>query len=88
MDHRIFISDDQAMKELSDSRNHVLAEYIFEGISHYGFMHASYIITEALIEATRVNLQHVGEYMESRLGIEVDYSFKNKMTQKAITPKQ
>lgn len=51
-------------------------------------MHASYIIPEALIEATRVNLQHVGEYMESRLSNIVDYSFKNKNTQKAISKEQ
>lgn len=87
MDSTIFKSDLQALKELSDSRNTVLAEYIFEGISHYGFMHASSVITEALIEATKINLQHVGEYMESRLENVVEYSFKNKKTQKAILEK-
>ena len=78
--------DKDVGKEVKNSRNHVLAGYIFEGISHYGFMHASYIISEALIVAIEENLQHVGQYMESRLK-KVVHCFNNKNTQKEITKK-
>ena len=67
----------EIMEDFYSCRNHVLAGHIFEGISHYGFMHASYIISEALIVAIELNLQNVGQYIESRLQ-SVEHSFKNK----------
>ena len=49
-----------------------MAEVIFHGIKHYGFMHSSQFITEAVIAATRLGLESLREYLKSRM-MKVDH---------------
>ena len=58
------------------SNNMPMAEVIFYGIKQYGFMHSSQFITEAVIAATRLGLESLREYLETRM-MRVDHCFPN-----------
>ena len=59
-----------------------MAEQIFLGMKDYGFMHSSHFTTAAVIEATRLGLPSMKEYLDQRLKL-VEHSFDSK-TQQAI----
>ena len=44
-----------------------MADVIFKYISDYGYMHSSSIIHEAIIEATKISLPSIGDYLDSRM---------------------
>ena len=53
-----------------------MADIIFRNIKDYGYMHSSSIIHEAVIEAIRLGLPSIGEYLESRM-IKPTHCFEN-----------
>ena len=54
-----------------------MAEFIFSQIKNYGFMHSSYFITNAVIEATKEGLKSMLVYLDSRYQ-EVYHTFDQK----------
>lgn len=49
------------------SLNSQLAMTIFANIQSYGYLHSSSIIYPAVIEAIKVGLPNIGEYLDNRL---------------------
>lgn len=47
--------------------NSQLAMTIFANISNYGYLHSSCIIFPAVVEAIRIGLPNIGEYLDCRL---------------------
>lgn len=44
-----------------------MADIIFKSIKEYSYMHSSQVIHQAVIEAVRIGLPSIGEYLESRM---------------------
>ena len=57
------------------TQNIAMAEAIFGYIKDYGFMHSSYFITDAVIEASKLYINNIGDYLDSRI-MKVSHSFK------------
>ena len=55
-----------------------MAEVIFRGIKNYGIMHSSQFISDAVIEATRLGLYSIKDYIDLRLK-NVDHLFDSKI---------
>ena len=73
---------DKIMLNRKGLENLAMANAIFEGIKEYSFMHSSQQVTEAVIEAVRVSLPSIGQYIESRF-LHVSNVFSSE-TQKCI----
>lgn len=68
-DKIVFIqhTDSDIMDEIKATENEAMAEVIFKNIKEYGFMHSSQLINESIIQATKLQLPSLGDYLESRL---------------------
>ena len=55
------------MSEIEATENEAMAEVIFKNLKDYGFMHSSHLINEAIIQATKLALPSIGDYLDSRL---------------------
>ena len=53
--------------EVSKTINLAMAQVIFEGMSEYSFMHGGDAIVEAVINAVKINLPGIGNYLDGRL---------------------
>ena len=89
-DFDIFQNYDNEVKmnreqKLNKSENLDLAILVFKRISGYGLMHSSFEVNEALLEAIRISLPGIGDYLESLL-LDADHVFQIK-TQRSISPK-
>ena len=58
--NKIFVSINESAEDLLKSENFAMAEAIFRGITDYGFMHSSFYVKDAVIEATKIGLDGVG----------------------------
>ena len=81
-DEKQFFRTAASVEVVKTSENTAMAEVIFSNLKHYGNMHSSSLINEAIIGAIKIGLPSVGEYLESRL-ISLPHTFTSS-TQKAI----
>ena len=63
-------------KDLTKVTNEAMAEIIFSNIKNYSYMHSSQIIHESIIQAVRIGLPSIGDYLESRM-IKSEHTFES-----------
>ena len=75
-DRLVFSKNEDEMNAITASENEAMAEVIFNNIKDYGFMHSSQLINEGVIQAIKLNLPSLGDYLDSRL-IAVKHCFSS-----------
>lgn len=81
-DEKVFKFDQNVKTNVIATENIAMAEVIIDSIKDYGIMHSSNIINESLIKATRMGLEPMSDYFDSRLK-KVSHTFESS-TQKPM----
>lgn len=81
-DEKQFFRTAASVEVVQTSENTAMAEVIFSYLKSYGMMQSSSLINEAIIQAVKIGLPSVGEYLESRL-MSAKHCFSSS-TQRAI----
>ena len=66
-DQKVFFHNENVKEIVKKTENIAMAEVIIDNIKDYGLMHSSHFINEAIIKATRLGLEPMSDYFDSRL---------------------